>query len=314
MFHSGLTLKRFFHNWIPSPEHSQCIEDWPLNKVRVMLMPGWGRGDDLCLGGECGREQEQLQLQLLLWLKSIKEYYSWFYYFWISKSFSWCAFTRNLLSKLLFKKIQNTTLTCCELGETRTEKCDSVSSSWKVLLLLLNAERCSWNIIWTLSMPCAPWASVSWEADAAFSGEHSTWKTAKGKGNKVGLSSCSLWRSMLWGKRKKKRQKKGSQSCFKHLLLQVHHRMISDVSKLFQTTILFKIFASRDLISSWAKQLITCDVLVVLVHLLIFACVSWDLPKAEAAGSPGPGGVWSGVGEEPGEQCLPDFQEGSPKL
>lgn len=112
----------------------------------------------------------------------------------------------------------------------------------------------------------------------------------------------------------KGKKKKGSQSCFKHLLLQVHHRMISDVSKLFQTAILFKIFASRDLISSWAKQLVTCDVQVVLVHLLIFACVSWDLPKAEAAGSPGPGGVWSGVGEEPGEQGLPDFQEGSPKL
>lgn len=40
-------------------------------------------------------------------------------------------------------------LTVCELGERTAEKCDSVSSSWKVLLLLLNAERCSWNIIWT---------------------------------------------------------------------------------------------------------------------------------------------------------------------
>lgn len=57
MSHSGLTLKSFFHNLIPSLEHSQCVEDSALcTRWGVILMPGWGRGGcDLCLGGECGR-------------------------------------------------------------------------------------------------------------------------------------------------------------------------------------------------------------------------------------------------------------------
>lgn len=73
------------------------------------------------------------------------------------------------------------------------------------------------------------------------------------------------------------KKKKITHSCFKHLLLQVvHSKMISDVSTLFQTAVLFKIFASRVLIPSRAKQLIPCDVQVVLSHLLMLpVCVEF---------------------------------------
>lgn len=60
-------------------------------------------------------------------------------------SFSYCVFTRNLLSILLFKK---NPLACYgELPERINEESDSLSCCWKVLLLLLNAERYSCNIV-----------------------------------------------------------------------------------------------------------------------------------------------------------------------
>lgn len=72
-------------------------------------------------------------------------------------------------------------------------------------------------------------------------------KQQKAKGTKLAFLAV-LYGVVLYEIKKEK--KKSSHSCFKHLLLQVHSKMISDVSKLFQTAVLFKIFASRVLIPS----------------------------------------------------------------